>query len=258
MKLQQIDWKRCEPQVRSIQDLLGLSEREAKLVVRADVSERPTKEPKAQTDSVFAVNNGTLEIRIDEQIGYDFWTDSGITASAINQAIKDAGEITAIQLYINSPGGSLFEGTAIYNLLKRQDVTVNVAIEGLAASAASVVAMAGDTIHMATGTQMMVHRAWAVIMGNAQDAREFADLLDKFDGQLAKLYASRTGQSEDKVMEMLTAETWLDGEEAVGLGFADSHEAAVRAEASVELVDALAADMTRLQFYELMQRQLDL
>jgi len=125
---------------------------------------------------------------------------------------------------INSPGGDAFEGIAIYNLLREHGGKVTVNVLGLAASAASIVAMAGDSIRMSEASMMMIHSSHGIVMGNQEDMREFADLLDKIDASVAGLYAARTGKPQNEVLDMMKKETWMDGENAVAYGFADSYE----------------------------------
>lgn len=155
------------------------------------------------------------ELVIEGGIGDSF---DGVTVSDVRDAIKAAGE-KPIKLRLNSPGGDVFAGIAMHGLLKeRGNVTAHV--DGLAASAASVVAMAADKLTMGQGAFLMVHRAWGVTIGNAVDHSEMAATLDKIDGELVGIYASRTGLSETKIGAMLDAETWLTAKEAVDHGFA--------------------------------------
>lgn len=130
-------------------------------------------------------------------------------------------EADTIHLRINSPGGSVFAGRAMETALRQHSAKVIVYVDGLAASAASFVAMAGDEIEMAQGAFFMIHKAWSMALGNSDELRKEADLLDKVDGSLAKTYHDRTGLPEDELAEMMAAETWLDADEAVAKGFAD-------------------------------------
>ena len=130
-------------------------------------------------------------------------------------------EADTIHLRINSPGGSVFAGRAMETALRQHSAKVIVYVDGLAASAASFVAMAGDEIEMAQGAFLMIHKAWSMAWGNSDELRKEADLLDKVDGSLAKTYHDRTGLPEDELAEMMAAETWLDADEAVAKGFAD-------------------------------------
>lgn len=140
------------------------------------------------------------------------------------QFVKDLNAITAptVHLRINSPGGDVFEGRAIATAIAQHPSTVIAHVDGLAASAASSVAMAADQVEMAPGSFIMIHRAWTLAMGNAQELLEVAALLEKIDGSLAQDYATQTGLPLEQINEWLDAETWFTAEEAVENGFADS------------------------------------
>ena len=126
-----------------------------------------------------------------------------------------------ISLYINSPGGDIFAGFSLYNILNRHPAAKNVHIDGLAASAASVVAMAGDTIKMPENATLMIHNAWTYASGGAEDLRRTADELDRINDQIADIYAARTGKEKDEISALMTAETWMSGAEALNMGFVD-------------------------------------
>ena len=162
-----------------------------------------------------------LTLEIYDAIGAD-WFGEGVTASIISDAMKTAGDYSCLHVRLNSPGGDLFEGVAIHNLLRACGKPVNVSVDGLAASAASLIAMAGDTITMGVGTQMMIHRAMGGAMGYADDMRELADILDSVSSSAADIYVARTGLEKDKVMLLMTAETWMSASDAVDSGFATS------------------------------------
>ena len=160
-----------------------------------------------------------LSLDIMDVIGADFFGE-GITASTVKDAIASAKEYKSITLNLNSPGGDLFEGVAIYNTLKATGKPVNVNVVGLAASAASLVAMAGDTVTMQLGTQLMIHEAMAMTAGFAADMRKMADTLDQVSASAADIYVARTGLSKDKVLALMAAETWMNPEQAKADGFA--------------------------------------
>lgn len=126
-----------------------------------------------------------------------------------------------LTLRLNSPGGDAFEGLAIHNLLADYAGEVTCKVDGMAASAASIIAMAADTIKMGAGAQIMIHCAWSFAVGNSEEIRKCADDLEKTDKDLAKLYAKRMGASEDEVMSLMRAETYFTGEEAVAARLAD-------------------------------------
>ena len=154
-------------------------------------------------------------ISIYEEIGY--W---GVTADNMRRQL-DSIDAKEIELRLNSPGGDVFDGIAIYNDLLSHPASVKVKISGLAASAASLIAMAGDTIEMADTAFLMIHNAWAVAMGDHQVMAEMQEMLRKVDGSLARTYQLRTGASEDEVREWMDAETWFSAEEAKDAKFID-------------------------------------
>lgn len=163
---------------------------------------------------------GELELQVYDVIGSDFFGE-GITVANFSDAIKQAGDYQSIKLRINSPGGDVFEAVAIYNLLRSTGKPCNAVVEGLAASAASIIAMAGDKCTMGEGTLLMVHNAMMLAAGNADEMRKCADILDTVSGSIADIYASCTGMPKADVQKLMDAETWMDAQEAVDKGFAD-------------------------------------
>lgn len=139
---------------------------------------------------------------------------------------------TDVDVEINSPGGDVFAGLAIYNGLRASGKKINVKVLGLAASAASLIAMAGDTIEMPENAFMMVHNPWGFAMGGADEMRNTADVLDKIGTSLVSTYAKRTGKSDAEVTALLDAETWMTAQEAVDAGFATSVTPALAVKAS--------------------------
>lgn len=129
-------------------------------------------------------------------------------------------QVQDIDVYINSPGGSVFSGVAIYSALKRHPAAINVQIDGLAASIASVIAQAGDLISIADAGMMMIHSPWSVVMGNSDEMRKQASVLDKVEDAMIGAYA-RAGIDDKKLRQMLKDETWLSASDAVELGLAD-------------------------------------
>ncbi len=166
-----------------------------------------------------AKKDTTLELFVYGIIGDMGWGDF-ITASLVQQAMKAAGKFDAIKLHINSRGGDCFEGTTIYNVIRQAGVPVTAIVEGLAASAAFTIAMAGDTILIGEAAMMMLHDAWVYTGGNASELRAAADLLDKLSGTMADLYSKRSGLALDETQKLMTAETWLTADEAIEKGFA--------------------------------------
>jgi ATP-dependent Clp endopeptidase proteolytic subunit ClpP len=156
------------------------------------------------------------EVAIYDEIGY--W---GVTAS---EFVKDIQSVQAksITLHINSPGGDVFDGIAILNSLRQHPATVNVVIDGLAASAASFIAMAGDTVEIAPNAMVMIHEASGLVIGNAEDMVEMAALLDKTSANIANVYAQRAGGDTEDWRTAMRAETWYSDQEAVDAGLVDS------------------------------------
>ena len=140
-----------------------------------------------------------------------------------------------IHLSINSPGGSVFDALAMYNALRQHSADILVDVLGVAASAASLVAMADDKIVMPENSFMMIHNPWSATAGNAEELRGMADTLDKITASLVAIYAGRTGKPEDEIKALLDAETWLSAEEAVAKGFADELRPAMPIAARFEL-----------------------
>ena len=160
------------------------------------------------------------EIWIYEYIGEDFWSGNGVTAKSFQ---KELSKIKAkeIDLHINSPGGEVFDGITIYNLLKQHPATVTTYIDGLAASIASVIALAGDSVYMAANALFMLHNPYGLAVGNAESMREMADRLDKVAGSLVMAYTDKTGKDESDISTLMDAETWLSAAEAKEYGFID-------------------------------------
>lgn len=167
-----------------------------------------------------AAEDDNNTITIFEVIGEDFWTGGGVTAKRISAALRAIGAHD-VTVKINSPGGDMFEGIAIYNLLRAHPAKVTVEVMGWAASAASIIAMAGDTIRMGLGTFMMVHNAWGMVIGNRHDMRTAAELFDGFDSAIADIYEARTGEKRAEIDRLMDAETFMGPSDAVKHGFAD-------------------------------------
>ncbi len=127
-----------------------------------------------------------------------------------------------MRVRINSPGGSVFDGMAIYNLLLAHQGNVDCVVDGIAASAASFVAMAGKSLTMQDTSMLMIHNAWTVAVGNRHDMAEVAGVMAKLDGQMAAIYSRKTGSSVEDVAALMDAETWLTSSEAMAGKFCDS------------------------------------
>lgn len=158
-------------------------------------------------------------ISVLDVIGEDYWGE-GVTAKRISGALRAIGSNDVV-VNINSPGGDMFEGLAIYNLLRAHSGKVTVNILGIAASAASIIAMAGDEIHMGRGAFLMIHNCWSIGVGNRHDFAKLAADLEPFDKSMADIYVARSGQSESVVSKMMDDETYIASSDAIAKGFAD-------------------------------------
>lgn len=170
-------------------------------------------------------NEADLELYDEIGESTDWWTGktSGISAESIAQFLKENQDVDTVNLHINSNGGLVFEGITIYNILKGSDKTVNVIIDGLAASIASVIAMCGDTVKMYPTSQMMIHNCWTYGCGNANDFRKLADQMDKIMGssRIAYLSKAKDKLTEEKLNELLDNESYLTAQECFDLGLCD-------------------------------------
>lgn len=170
----------------------------------------------------FEIKNKTdrAEIWIYEQIGEDFWTGGGTTAKGFQKELAGV-KASQIDLHINSPGGEVFDGLTIYNLIKQHPANVTTYIDGLAASIASVIALAGDRVVMAENALFMVHNPFGMVMGTASEMRSMADVLDKVSGSIINTYTGKSGKTDDEIKSLLDAETWMNADEAMAAGFVD-------------------------------------
>lgn len=176
--------------------------------------------PKRKKLEIRAADGGVPELLIYDEIGPSWYGLIG--ADTVMEALAEIGSVDAICVRINSPGGDVFEGVAIYNALVRNKARVTIAVDALAASIASVIAMAGDEIEIAGNAMLMVHNAWTFAMGNAVELREICDVLDQIDATITNTYVARTSQTADDVRALMAAETWLTADKAVEMGFADT------------------------------------
>lgn len=178
------------------------------------------------------------DVRIYDQIGA--W---GVTAADVAEQIS-ALDVSTLNVFVNSPGGDAYDGIAIMNALKRHKATVNVTVDGLAASAASVLCMGADRVVMARGSQFMVHDTWTYAAGNAAGLRAAAVQLDKLSDSYADCYAGKAGGDREEWRARMQAETWFTADEAVTAGLADE----VQAVESVERVEARASAFDLAEF----------
>lgn len=188
------------------------------------------KERKPMWEIRQSANAGTLDIYIYGDVegdSYDWWTDEVIESETSANHFRDElakyPNATQINIYINSYGGSVFEGTAIYNQLRRNPAHKTVYIDGFACSVASVIAMAGDEIVMPRNALMMIHNMWMGAVGNAEELRKAADDLDVINAAGRGAYLAKAGDKlpEEKLIEMMDAETWLTAEDCITYGLAD-------------------------------------
>ncbi|MFD1675415.1 head maturation protease, ClpP-related [Alicyclobacillus fodiniaquatilis] len=161
------------------------------------------------------------------------WWGDEVTPQQFQQELAALGNVPVIDVYINSPGGDVFAGQAIHSMLQRNPAQVHVHIDGLAASIASVIAMAGDIVTMPRNAMIMVHNPWTFAMGNSADFRKLADDLDQIRVSLIAAYQNKTSLSDDEIIALLEAETWLTADEAVAKGFADQIEQSKEVAASM-------------------------
>lgn len=168
----------------------------------------------------------------------------GITGDTFRAAIEGLGEFRSLTMYVNSGGGSVFEGKAIVAQLERvmQRAKVTAVVDALAASAASFVAVSCHEVVMHASAKMMVHLPYAVAAGNASDLRKMADLLDSESDSLVAIYAKKTGKKADELRSMLENETWMTAEEAVSAKFADRIAGATKPKNETSVFTDLVAE----------------
>ncbi|RXU01570.1 peptidase [Pseudomonas syringae] len=165
-----------------------------------------------------AVESSSDTITIYGVIGQD-WYGEGVTVSRIDAALRSIGD-KPVTVYINSPGGDMFEGLAIYNRLREHSQAITTKVLGLAASAASVIYMAGAKREVASSGFLMIHNCWTLAVGNRHDLRDVANTMEEFDAAMADLYSEGSGQAVADIAEMMDDETFIRGRRAVELGFA--------------------------------------
>ena len=171
----------------------------------------------------------TADVYIFDEIG-----TYGVTAQEFINDIKDLKDLP-LNLRINSLGGDVFDGMAMYNVIKRREAKTTVYIEGIAASIATIIALGADEVVMAENSLFMIHNAWGGTMGEAKDMRKTAETLDKISGELTDIYRKKTGLSYDVLSEMMDEETWLNAEEAFELGFVDTISDSIKVAAKYDV-----------------------
>ena len=172
-----------------------------------------------------AIESGDNVITMFEVVGEDWWTGGGVTAKKVAAQLRAIGN-RPVEVQINSPGGDMFEGLAIYNVLREHPQAITVKVMGMAASAASIIAMAGDTVEIGAASFLMIHKCWVVAQGNEDDMREVADFLAPFDRAMSEVYAQRSGKTAAECLGWMKAETYMSGADAIERGFADTMLAA--------------------------------
>jgi ATP-dependent protease ClpP protease subunit len=187
---------------------------------------------------VRAVASGDNVITMFGAIGEDYWSDNPITAKKVAAQLRAIGD-RPVEVQINSPGGDMFEGIAIYNVLREHPQEITVKVMGMAASAASIIAMAGDKVEIGAASFIMIHNCWVLAIGNRHDMAETAAFLAPFDQAMADLYAQRTSSAVADVQKWMDAETFMSGSMAIERGFADAMLSADQVEVDE---DAKASD----------------
>ncbi|MGE0290365.1 MAG: head maturation protease, ClpP-related [Bradyrhizobium sp.] len=173
------------------------------------------------------------EMLIYGPIGFKDWDGDGITSKQFADEMKKLDKATTIDVRVNSEGGDVFTGKMIYSRLVEHKAKIVVHIDGLAASAASYIAMAGDEIIISEGGFVMVHSAWSVAVGNAAEMRRMADLLETVSDTICDVYVARTGKTKQQCAKWMADETWFTAKEAIANGFADSMVENLKVAASV-------------------------
>ena len=165
------------------------------------------------------------ELDIYGEIADSSWWDDDVTPKQFKKDMDALGDISELNVYINSPGGDVFAGQTIYSILKRKKCTVNVYIDGLAASAASVIAMVGrvdgNTLNVPKNAMLMIHNPWSLAWGYASDMRQMADTLDKIRDSIVAVYKDSSGLEDKDIIELMDAETWMTAQDALDFGFID-------------------------------------
>lgn len=173
-------------------------------------------------------SSDVVDVSLHDEIG--LW---GVSAAAFINDIRAHKEAKSINLSIHSPGGSLLDGLAMYNALRSHSAKVHAHVEGLAASAASIVLMAGDVITMPEDAFIMIHNPWTFAAGDSDEMRDIADTMDKMKTSIVNIYKNRTGKTTEDIESMMDEETWLNSSEALEHGFADTITDAVNVAAKI-------------------------
>ncbi|MCV9997334.1 Clp protease ClpP [Pararhizobium sp. YC-54] len=168
-----------------------------------------------------ALEAGDNVITMFDIVGEDYWSGGGITAKKVASQLRAIGQ-RPVEIHLNSPGGDMFEGIAIYNVLREHSQPITIKVMGMAASAASIIAMAGDTIEVGAASFIMIHNCWVLAVGNRHDMQETATWLAPFDQAMVDVYAARSGSAAKDIAKWMDAETYMSGSQAIERGFADA------------------------------------
>ena len=214
---------------------LGKNDKDKKIkqleaLLKEEKSARKFWEIKAAADS-----SDAGEVHIYGYITSYPWDDTDVSAKSFKDELDELGNIKTLNVYVNSYGGAVFQGQAIYSILKRHSAYKNIYIDGIAASIASLIAMAGDTVYMPENAMMMIHNPLSWGFGNANDLRKEAETLDKVREAMIPAYLNKAGEklTEEKLIELLDAETWLTAQECLDYGLCDELLAEKKAAASI-------------------------
>jgi ATP-dependent Clp protease protease subunit len=193
------------------------------------------------------------ELLLYGEISDSSWFGDEVTPMQFKAGLDALGDISTLNIYINSPGGDCFAGQAIYSMLKRHKAFKTVYIDGLAASMASVVACAGDKVIMPVNAMFMVHNPWTIALGNANDFRSMADTMDKIGESSIAVYTAKTGMKAADVKQIMDDETWMSAQDAFDLGFCDEIEDAVQVAASISgktlIFKGMSIDITKFKSF---------
>lgn len=212
----------------------------------------PPRKPKGYKPGgwlkVKALDDGAVEMLIYDEIGKDWWTGEGLEAKAFADELKKVPKDKEIKVRINSGGGNVHDGMAIYNLLAERREKVSVIVDGVAASIASVIALAGRELSMPKNTLLMIHDPWGFAQGSADDMRQAATMLDAHRDAIVAVYERKTGTSRDEIKKLMKAETWFTGEQAQEAKFADTvtNEISLKASASLMRYQKVPQDLAKI------------
>lgn len=182
-----------------------------------------------------SANQNEADVFIFGEIVSFKWDDTDTTAASFQKDLKELGEVSQINLHINSPGGSVFEGIAIGNMLRQHKARVVAHVDALAASIASVIVASCDEVIMPENSMLMIHNPWTISMGNAKELRKQADDLDKIAESSVVTYLAKAGEklTEEKIKQIMDEETWMSAQEAYNYGLCDVVESANQVAASI-------------------------